>query len=168
MIRKIGELSPKEVLALAIHIEQANGRRLRHFADAFSGRDGQVTEKFQELAEEERQHEIWLTEKFKRRFKGPIPSISEFDVKGVVEAVEWDDSEHAIFGSLTPDQVFRLALVAENNARRFYEEAESTAIDKSLRLLFRQLGAMENDHAGWLEKKIQGPDKKNARTGAEA
>jgi rubrerythrin len=163
MTRKIQELSPKEVLALAIHVEQANGRRLTHFADAFDGYDNEVAAKFRELAEEERQHEVWLTHKFQRRFKGPIPDVREFDVEEVIEAVEWDDSEHQIFDSLNADEVFKLALAAEDQAQAFYKKAATIKGDKSLILLFRQLSEMEKDHAGWLKKRIQDPDYKNKK-----
>ena len=155
MSRKISELSPKEVLALAIQIEQANGECLRKFAKAFDGYDPKVAEKFRELAEEEDLHEVWLTEKFKSRFKGPIPPIEALDVEDMGAAVEWESPPNNVVDILKADEIYQQALAAEYRARKFYEEAGSVASDKSLVLLFRQLAKMENDHAGWLEKKIQ-------------
>ncbi len=155
MTRKISELSPKEVLALAVRIEQANGKLMRNFAGAFLSYDKNAAEKFLELAEEEDLHEAWLTEKFKRRFKGLIPPINEFDVEGVKEVIEWDEPKSLIVDGVEADKVYQLALEAENRARLFYQEAGTVAADKSLMLLFRQLAKMENDHAGWLEEKIQ-------------
>lgn len=154
MTRKISELSSKEVLALAIHIEVANKNRLRNFAHAFTGYDDDVEQKFNELAEEEGMHESWLQQKFKKMFKGPVPKVGEFDVEEVVEAVEWDDSEHLIFDSLKAENVYRLALDAENGARNFYQVAVKTVKDKSLIKLFKELAGMEDDHVGWLKKKL--------------
>jgi erythrin-vacuolar iron transport family protein len=154
MTRKISELSPKEVLAIAIRIEQANGKLLRHFAEAFDSYDKKAAERFLELAEEEDLHETWLTEKFRRRFKGPIPPINELDVEGVKEVIKWNELKNKPSGGLEAGKIYQLALEAENRARIFYQEAGSIAADKSLVLLFRQLAKMENDHAGWLENKI--------------
>jgi len=165
MSRKINELTPKEVLALAICVEQANGKRLRLFAEIFQAREPETARKFLELAEEEDRHEQWLTEKFKRRFGGSIPPISEFDVEGVVEAIEWDAPEKQIAEGLKDDLVFQLALDSENRARNFYQDAVGLVEDKSLALLFRMLAAMERDHVGWLEDKIEGEDKKKAAGG---
>ena len=165
MTRKIQELSPKEALALAIHVEQANGRRLKNFAHAFDGYDQTVADKFIELAAEEELHEKWLQEKFKKLFEGPLPDVREFDVEEVIEAVEWDDSEHQIFDSLKADDVFKLALEAEDSAKAFYQKAaQVVSKEKELAKLFGELSAMEDDHAGWLKKRIQDPnykDKKN-------
>lgn len=164
MTRKIKDLSPEEILALAIHVEQANGRRLRNFAHAFDGYDQAVADKFTDLASEEDLHEKWLQEKFKKMFKGPLPEVREFDVEEVIEAVEWDDSEHQIFDSLKADDVFKLALNAETSARTFYEKAAlAVRKDKELTKLFKELSGMEDDHAVWLKKRIQDPDYKDPK-----
>jgi rubrerythrin len=166
MTRKIKDLSPKEVLALAIHVEQANGRRLRNFAHAFDGYDQVVADKFNELAAEEDLHEKWLQEKYKKMFKDPLPDVREFDVEEVVEAVEWDDSEHMIFDSLKAENVFQLALNAETGARGFYlQAAQVVAKDKELAKLFQELSGMEDEHVGWLKKHIQDPPEDGKKKG---
>lgn len=162
MSRKINELSAQEVLALAIRIEQANGRRLRLFADDFESHDPEVAKRFRELAQEEDEHEEWLTQKFKRRFKGPVLPIGEFDVEGVVEAIEWEDSGHRLFDGLRAEKVFELAFQSEERASQFYQEAGSVAMDPSLALLFRQLAEMEKKHSSWIEKKIRNANEKTA------
>jgi len=154
LTRKISELSPKEVLALAIHIESANKIRLQNFANAFSGYDGDVAEKFNELAEEEGLHEAWLRQKFKALFKGAVPKIDQSDIQEVVEAVDWDESEQQIFDSLKAENVYRMALDAENEARNFYQVAIKTVKNPSLAKLFKELAGMENDHVEWLKKRI--------------
>jgi len=155
MSRKISELSSKEVLAIAIQIEKENGDCLRKFADAFEGHNKEVAQKFRELAEEEDCHHEWLSQKFKRRFHGEVPAPPTADVEGLKQALAWDESEFKVFDSLKAEKIFQMALETENRARSFYQEAERTAIDKSLALLFRQLATMEDDHAGWLEERIK-------------
>ena len=155
MPRKINELTVKEALALAIHLERSNGRLLQHFAEYLRDRDELSARQFLELAEEENHHEEWLTEKFKRRFTGPIPEIYELEVPEAVAAVEWDPSEIKLKQALKARNVFQLALEVENRAKSFYKEAETLETDKFLALLFRQLSSMEDEHAKWLELKIR-------------
>ena len=155
MTRKIADLKPEEILALAIHLERANGRHLRLFADAFEERDPEAAQKFRELAAEENRHEEWLMEKFKRRFTGPVPPISEFDVEGVMEILQWEARGERFYEDLNGPKIFRMALESENRARQFYQEAVGLTEDKSVVILFRMLAAMERDHVEWLEKKIQ-------------
>ena len=155
MTRKLEELSPKEMLALAISIEQSNQKALHNFSDMFNGYDDEVSKNFEEMSVEEGRHEQILLEKFKNMFKGPVPEISNFDVEEVVEAIDFDDSEHLIFDSLKAKQVYQLAYEAEKRAKAFYEKVMKTVKNKELAVLFKELAAMEGDHAKWLENKIK-------------
>lgn len=153
---------------MAISIEQANGRFLRQFADAFEGKDPQVSRRFRELAEEEAVHEEWLTEKFKRRFEGPVPAVPWVNVQGLEDAVEWAHPGIPVSEDLEEEEVFILALAAEKRASEFYRRAGLATMDKSLFLLFRQLVAMEKGHADWLKEQIQGMGAKNEAVGGKS
>lgn len=155
MNRRIQDLNPKEILALAIALEQANGRCFQQFAVAFAGHDDQAASKWWELAEEESTHEEWLTGKFQRRFEGPVPSISQLGMEGFLKDLGFDP-ELPARQNFKADQVYRIALDAENRAARFYQEAESSAGDPSVALLFRQLAVMEKEHSDWLVQKMSG------------
>jgi erythrin-vacuolar iron transport family protein len=155
MTRKLEDLSPKEMLALAISIEQSNQKTLHNFSEMFDGYDEEVSKNFEEMSVEEGHHEQLLLKKFKDMFKGPIPEITNFDVEEVVEAVDFDDSEHLIFDSLKAKQVYQLAYEAEKRARTFYEKAMKSVKNKEMASLFKELAAMEGDHAKWLENKIK-------------
>lgn len=153
MTKKIQNLSPKEVLGLAIAVEQSNGKALRNFAEMFEGYDSEVSKLFREMSDEENKHEELLQQMFQRKFKEPVPTVDPFDIEEVVEAYDFDDSEHLIFDSLRAKQVYQLAYEAENRAKRFYEEAAKTVKDKELGDLFKKLVSFESDHAAWLEEK---------------
>lgn len=153
--RHFEELKPPEVMALAIHIEQANARRFRTFADVFEGYDEEVARRFEELAKEEDEHEWKLVDEFHRHFGESIPSIDENDVDVVIESADLDDAEHQIFDSLAPLRVYELALKAEELARGFYIRAAKACQDPRLVDLYKSLGEMEDDHVGWLEEKIK-------------
>ena len=153
--RSFGDLSPREIFALAIHIEQANTRRFRAFADVFRGYDEEVARRFEELAREEENHEWQLTEEFRRHFGESIPALDESDVDGVIESPDLDDAEHQIFDSLAPLRVYELGLQAEQEARAFYLRAAAACQDPQLASFYRDFADMENDHAAWFEQKIR-------------
>ncbi len=155
MTRKIKDLTPQEVLALAIRIEQANALRLRNFAFAFQNYDKNVSGQFEELAGEEDSHEKWLQARYKKMFKGPLPLVDDLEVEGIADAMEWDDSEYLVFDSLRADHVYHLAMKAEKKAKSFYEKAQKTTKDKGLAKLFEELAQMEEGHTGWLAEKIE-------------
>ena len=87
-------------------------------------------------------------------FRDPLPDVDEFDVEGVVEAVEVENPSRPIPEELNTEDVFRLPLQSENNAMNFYRNAETFIQDRSLTRLFHELAAMENDHVGWLENRM--------------
>lgn len=155
MSRSFESLSPLEVLALAVNVEQANARRFRAFADVFQGYDAAVAARFQELAVEEDEHESLLTAQFRKRFGDVIPVVEEVEVEGVIESVDVDDAEHLIFASLEPTRVYELALRAERGAQEFYKRAMAESTDEALSTLYRELAEMEDDHAAWLETKLR-------------
>ena len=154
MTRRIEELEPKEVLALAISIEQANQKALRNFSEMFEGYDKEVSRNFEEMALEEGRHEEMLQQMFKKKYRGPAPQIDSFDIEGVVEAVDLEDSEFLIFDSFKAQQVYQASWVAEKRAREFYLKAMKSVKDVELAHLFNSLADMEEEHADWLEKKL--------------
>ena len=154
MARSFESLSPREVLALAVHVERANARRFRAFAHVFHGFDEAVVARFEELAREEDEHEALLVNQFRSRFGSTIDQIEEVSVEGVIESVDLDDPEVLIFDNLVPDHVYRLALRAERGAQEFYRRASHTAADPGLKALYDELSQMEEAHAGWLEQRL--------------
>ena len=154
-VRRFEELSPPQVMALAIDIERANARRFRAFADVFGGYDEQVAERLVELAEEEDAHERTLVEIFRQQFGDSIPSVEATDVDVVIEAFDLVDSEQQIFDSMDPIRVYELALRSENMARNFYLRAAVACEKPQLVEIYRRLADMEDDHVGWFEEKIR-------------
>ncbi len=156
MTRPFESLSSREVLALAIHVERANAERFRTFAYVFRKYDEEVAARFEELALEEERHEEILLGWFHARFGKEIPQVREVDVKGVIESVDMDESEHLIFDSLEPKRVYELAHGAEVGARRFYLDAAKLSSDPDLADLYQELAVLEEGHASWLEEKLAG------------
>ncbi len=154
MKRSLSELSPREVLSLAINVEKANAERFQSFADAFRGYDEEVADRFAELSQEEVEHEAMIRERYDERFGGEVLPIGEQDVSGVVEAIDLDDAEHQIFDTLTPRRVYELTLVAEQFAHNFYQQALEQTTDPELAELYRELCEFEEGHEDWVEKRL--------------
>lgn len=154
MSRRFQDLAPQEVLALAIHVERANGRRMATFADVFRGYEPEIAERFDELAEEEAAHERMLTERYRARFGDAVPTVDEDQIAEPIESIDLDDAEHLVFDSLEARQVFRLALDAEQYAHDFYEKAAASAADPELRALYAELAELETSHASWVEQML--------------
>jgi rubrerythrin len=151
--QRFEDLKPIEVLALAIHVERANVRRYRAFADSFHGHD-QVVQPFNKLEMEESKHETILISKFEERFGEDIPKVDESDVDVIIESADLDDAEHLIFSSLEARRVFELALQAEISAYKFYQRAASAMEDLTLVDLYRELAAMEDDHVKFVRARL--------------
>lgn len=154
-VRRFEELSPQQVMALAIDIERGNARRFRTFAEVFEGYDQQVAERFVELAEEEDCHEQALLQTFRKQFGDAIPSVAEDDVDVVIEAFDLVDAEQQIFDAMQPMQVYELALRSEKLAHDFYDRAAVSCGAPQLVEMYRQLADMEDDHVSWFEDKIR-------------
>ncbi len=152
MKRRIEELSAKEILALAIQIEISNQSRMEAFASAFRGFSPTTAAMFDELAVEEEEHKLILENKFRTRFGDEIPPMDEFEIEGVIEAIDIDQSESLIFDGIDAQEVLRQARLAEQNAQEFYRLAADATDDEELCTLFRELEEMEGEHESGLSE----------------
>jgi rubrerythrin len=82
MARKFKELSEREILALAISLEEEDGRVYADFADGLRETYPATATLFEEMREEESQHRASLIETYRQRFGEHIPLIRRQDVKG--------------------------------------------------------------------------------------
>ncbi len=157
MTRKIHELTPQELLTLAISLERSNFLSLKAFSQYFEGRHELDTAfKFIELASEEIEHEALLLKKYEALY-GTSPSLEvQVDLDEAEKKFHLEFMKDAKFDEFDRAQkVFELALIAENRAKDYYRRASMAAQNQDLAGLFNSLGEMESDHVGWLEKKIQ-------------
>jgi rubrerythrin len=147
MTRKFSDLTPREVLALAIDVEQRNAGRFETLADLYTDYDEEVRKLFLRLRDEELDHGARLEEAWSLHFGAePKPAIVEADVREVVEAVDLADGEHAIFDDLRVEDALALARRAEEAAQAFYARAAQASTDPTLRALYEELAAIEASH----------------------
>ncbi|PYX92126.1 MAG: rubrerythrin, partial [Acidobacteria bacterium] len=85
MAKKFKELSEREILAVAISLEEEDGRIYGDFADGLRSDYPDTAKLFDEMREEEAQHRNSLIETYRQRFGEHIPLIRRQDVKGFVQ-----------------------------------------------------------------------------------
>ena len=156
MARKFKDLSEREILALAITLEEEDSRVYGDFADGLRETFPATAKMFDEMQEEETGHRRSLIETFRQRFGEHIPLIRRHDVKGFIQHKPvW------LVRPLGVDTVRKQAEIMELESRRFYERAIDQVSDASVRKLLGDLADVERKHSALaesLEEKYVRPD----------
>jgi erythrin-vacuolar iron transport family protein len=146
MARKFKDLSEKEILALAIALEEEDSRVYGDFADGLRETYPATAKMFDEMQEEETGHRRTLIEIFRQRFGEHIPLIRRQDVKGFIQHKPvW------LVRPLGIDTVRKQAEIMELESRRFYERAIEQVSDASVRKLLGDLADVERKHSAMAE-----------------
>jgi len=157
-MRSFDTLSEREILALAISLEEEDERVYADFADGLREHFPASAAVFRSMRAEESGHRRRLIELYKTQFGEHIPLIRRQDVKGFVNRKPvW------LVRPLGLDVVRNQASAMEVESRRFYERAAARAQDASVRQLLDDLAQEERSHedrAEQLEKDNLRPDVK--------
>lgn len=152
MARNFKDLSERELLALAISLEEEDGRIYADFADGLRESYPDTTKMFEEMQQEESQHRASLIATYRQRFGEHIPLIRREDVKGFVQRKPiWLSRPSRI------NDVRKQVEVMELETRRFYERAIDQVTDAGIRKLLGDLADAERRHyasAETLQEKI--------------
>ena len=149
-MKKFQELSEREVLALAISLEEEDERVYSDFAEGLRQDYPASAAMFEGMREEESGHRRRLIELFRQKFGEHIPLIRRQDVRGVVERPAlW------LIRPLRIEAVRKEASTMEVETRRFYEKAAARTQDASIRQLLDDLINEEREH----EERAQELDK---------
>lgn len=142
MARDFKDLSEREILALAISLEEEDGRIYADFADGLRENYPASAKVFEDMLEEESDHRARLIETYRRRFGNHIPLIRRDDVKGFVRRRPvW------LVRPLGLNAVRKQAEIMELETRRFYERAAQMVSDPSTRQLIDDLAEVERRHS---------------------
>ena len=140
--KRFAELGEREILALAITLEEEDGRIYRDFAEGLRATYPASAKVFDEMAEEESGHRRMLIELFRERFGEHIPLVRREDVRGFVRRKPiW------LTQPLGLDAVRRRAEELEQETANFYREAAKQVSDAGIRKLLIDLAENEADHA---------------------
>ncbi len=142
MAKKFKDLTEPEILALAISLEEEDGRIYGEFADGLRQDFPATAEIFTAMQAEENGHRQALIDTFRVRFGEHIPLIRRQDVAGFVERRPvW------LLRPLGVNVVRRQAEIMELETRQFYERALSRVTDASVRRLLGDLAEVERQHS---------------------
>ena len=150
------DLTEPQLLALAIALEEEDGRIYGDFAEALRADFPATADLFKRMAAEESSHRHRLIEGFQQRFGEHIPLMRRQDVKGfTVRRPMW------LVRPLQPEKARREAALMELETRRFYEAAVQKTTDAGIRQLLGDLALEEQHHEDIVSK----DEAEKARTG---
>ena len=141
-MRTFAELDEREILALAIALEEEHGRIYADYADGLKDSYPASAKVFTDMAAEENGHRRSLIDLFRAKFGEHIPLIRRQDVRGFLK--------HEPIWMVRPlglEKVRAQAEAIEDETRRFYEKALMKASDAGVRKLLGDLAAAEREHA---------------------
>jgi len=156
MIRSFESLDEREILALAISLEEEDERIYADYAEGLRQDFPSSAALFEGMREEEADHRHRLVELYRSKFGDHIPLIRRQDVRGFV-----DRSAIWLLRPLRLDKIRKEASTMEVETRHFYERAAARAQDASIRTLLYDLAQEERSHeyrAEQLEKRELPPE----------
>jgi len=155
-MRKFGSLSEREVLALAISLEEEDERIYADYAEGLRADFPASAAVFDGMRAEESDHRARLLALYRQRFGDHIPLIRRQDVRGFVRRrPTW------LVQPLGVEAVRKQAAAMEVESRTFYERAAARTEDAGIRQLLDDLAQQERSHeqrAEALEQEKLRPD----------
>jgi len=149
-LRDFHSLSQKEILALAISLEEEDERIYDDFAEQLRENFPGTAKLFDQMRGEEIEHRRMLIDTYKQKFGEHIPLVRRQDVRGFVQRKPiWLNTPLRI------EQIREQVSAMEAETRRFYRQAAQRSQDASIRQLLDDLAAAESYHverAAELEK----------------
>jgi rubrerythrin len=146
-VRSFDSLTEREILALAIALEEEDEKIYADFADGLKETFPSSAAVFHGMREEEIGHRQRLIDLYREKFGEHIPHLRRDDVKGFVKRRPvW------LVRPLGLDIVRKQAESMEVETRRFYEKAAAKSQDASIRQLLDNLAMEERGHANTAEE----------------
>jgi erythrin-vacuolar iron transport family protein len=146
-MRNFADLDAREILALAISLEEEDGRIYAEYAHGLSESFPASAKVFEEMAEEEHEHRRQLIELYRAKFGEHIPLIRRQDIRGF--------AKHDPIWMVRPlgiEKVRRQAELMEAETRQFYQRALERTTDASTRKLLGDLIAAETSHVSLAQR----------------
>jgi erythrin-vacuolar iron transport family protein len=146
MAKNFKDLSEREVLALAISLEEEDARIYEEFSEGLRDRYPATAKMLDHMQAEESEHRASLIDLYRQRFGEHIPLIRRQDVKGFVSRPPvW------LIQPIGPAAVRRSIESMEQETRRFYDLALQKTTDASTRRLLGDLAEAEAKHTAAAE-----------------
>jgi rubrerythrin len=156
-MRTFKSLSEREILALAISLEEEDARIYSDLAEGLSETFPAQADEFRRLRAEEDRHRHQLLDLYQQKFGDHIPLIRRHHVTGFVKRKPvW------LARPLGLEAARKQAGVMEAETRRFYEAATGQTTDASMRQLLGDLAEEERKHEHIAEGMKRAPDEDEA------
>lgn len=140
-MRDFNSLSEKEILALAISLEEEDERIYSDYGENLRQNFPGTAQIFEEMRQEEIGHRRALIDMYKQKFGEHIPLVRRHDIRGFIQRKPlWLNTP------LRLDQIRAQVGAMEAETRRFYVHAAARAQDASIRQLLDDLAAAETTH----------------------
>ena len=142
MAKNFKDLTEREIVALAISLEEEDGRIYGDFIDGLRDTYPASAKMFEGMQAEESGHRASLIEIYRQRFGDHIPLIRRQDVKGFVQRRPmW------LVRPLGIHAVRKQVEIMELETRNFYESAMQQVSDAAVRKLLGDLADAERKHS---------------------
>jgi erythrin-vacuolar iron transport family protein len=141
MARKFKDLTEREILALAISLEEEDQRVFADFAEGLRETYPATAKLFDDMQAEESEHRTMLIDTYRARFGEHIPLIRREDVKGF--------APRRPFWMTRPMKIAdvrKQAELMELETRQFYQKAMGQVTDAGIRKLLGDLEEIERKH----------------------
>src|SRR6267142_1926959 len=149
-MRSFESLNEREILALAISLEEEDARIYDDFAHGLEESYPEQAKKFAAMRQDENSHRHRLLNLYQERFGEHIPLIRRQEVKGFVKRRPiW------LVRPLGLRAVQKEAELMELETKRFYEAAARRTTDAGIRQLLGDLAEEERHHAQTAEQIAQ-------------
>lgn len=149
-MRSFESLNEREILALAISLEEEDARIYDDFADGLQESYPEQAKKFAAMRQDEDSHRHRLLTIYRERFGEHVPLIRRQEVKGFVNRRPiW------LVRPLGLRAVQKEAELMELETKRFYEAAARRSTDVGIRQLLGDLAEEERHHAQTAEQIAQ-------------
>ena len=140
-MKSFESLTEREVLALAISLEEEDERVYADFVEGMRQDFPASAAVFEGMRQEEAGHRRRLIELYQQKFGEHIPLIRRQDVRGFVQRkAVWLNQP------LRLEELRKQAAAIEVETRRFYERAAARSQDASIRQLLDDLAGEERHH----------------------
>src|SRR6266481_8191955 len=141
MARKFKDLTEREILALAVSLEEEDGRVFADFAEGLRETYPATAKLFDDMGAEESEHRAMLIETYRARFGEHIPLIRREDVQGFAPR-----KSYWLARPLKIADVRKQAELMELETRQFYQKAIEQVTDAGIRKLLGDLEEIERKH----------------------
>ncbi|MGC8542114.1 MAG: ferritin family protein, partial [Phycisphaerae bacterium] len=165
-MKRFKDLTEQEILALAISMEEDDGKTYGEFAQYLGTNFPASAKIFSAMQEEESNHRRRLLDLYIERFGQQLPPITREDVSGFVKRrPKWLVMQSGI------NAIRQQAEIMELETRNFYQKAAARCTHASTRKLLGDLAQEEQKHsasAANLEKDMVNEDTKKIESEAQA